>query len=314
VTPGTNEEIKKIVKDFCGHENFDIVSNPEFLREGSAIDDFFQKNPIVLGSDSEKALGILETLYQPLIDKGRVLIKTNFATAELIKYAWNAFSAIKITYVNELSFLCNKTHADIVQLVFGMSFSDELLPMRNIIPGPGIGGSCLPKDTRAFSLSAKKMGSNLEILKASIEADTHHRDKIFAHLCRLINNNLEGKTIGILGLSFKANTDDIRCSPALDIIEKLLLNKAFVKAYDPKAMEQMKNVFPNIMYCDTAYDAIKDTDALLLLTDWNEFKFLDFELVAKLMKKRLVMDTRNIWSPLVLVNNGFNFINLGRFQ
>ena len=312
VPPGTNEAIKHTLKQCCKHENFDVVSNPEFLREGSALSDFFQKNPIVLGSDSDKALQIMETLYKSLIDSGRTLIKTNFITAELIKYAWNAFSAIKISYVNELAQLCNKVNANIADLAFGASFSDDLLPIRSIKPGPGIGGSCLPKDTRAFVSFATQCGIDLEILKSAIQSDIHHQEDILANFYQLIDNDLKGKTVAILGLSFKANTDDIRCSPAITVIENLLSKEAHIKVYDPQAMEHMKKLFPMITYCYNAYHTVQDADVLVLLTDWDEFKTLDLTCVANLMKQRRVMDLRNIWRPHALECAGFIYKNLGR--
>lgn len=312
VPVGTNQAVKKIIKQCCGHENFDVIANPEFLREGCALSDFFEKNPIVLGGDSEKALKSMEALYQPLLDKGRTLIKTNFATAELIKYAWNAFSSIKVSFVNELSHMCNKVNADIASLIFGMSFSDELLPVRNVIPGAGIGGSCLPKDCRAFVAFGEEIGAELEILKASIQSDLHHKQKIIAELYNLMDNKPERKKVTILGLSFKANTDDIRSSPAIMIIAKLLADGAHVVVYDPQAMEQMKKLFPEVTYCDTAYQAVRDADVLLMLTDWDEFKTLDFRYIAGLMKQQKVMDTKNMWSPLELKSAGFIFKNLGK--
>lgn len=314
VPPGTNEAMKLLVTHHCNHSNFDVVSNPEFLREGCAISDFFQKNPIVLGSDSDKALEIMEQVYQPLCKSGRELIKTNFPTAELIKYAWNAFSTIKISYVNELSLLCNKLGADAYKVIFGMSFSDDLLPMRNIQPGPGIGGSCLPKDTRGFASFAEKNDLTLGILEAAIQADYHHKQRMRSEFFNLLDNKIAHKKIALLGLSFKANTDDIRSSPAIMFIENLLAANAHISVYDPKAMNNMQKLFPDITYCSSAYEAVDDADALLLLTDWDEFKALDIKHIANIMKQPIVMDTRNMWSPNLLKDAGFIFKNLGRIQ
>lgn len=314
VPPGTNEIIKKQIQQSCGHKNFDVISNPEFLREGSAINDFFDKNPVVLGSDSNKAFEIMETIYRPLLNKGRELIKTNFVTAELIKYGWNTFSTMKISYVNTLADICEKINADIYSLIFGMSFSDNLLPIRNIKPGPGIGGSCLLKDTNAFALFARKVGIDLDMATTALKSNIDHKQNIWNEFYNLMQNNLTQKTVAVLGLSFKANTNDIRSSPAITFITNLLAHGALVKAYDPQAIEQMKMLFPEITYCQSAYQALESADALLLLTDWDEFKVLDFTIIASIMKHAIVMDTRNIWDPVALKKAGFKFKNLGRIS
>lgn len=311
---GTCQDAQVTLQKLCGHHNFAVVSNPEFLREGSALYDFFEKNPIVLGSDSEYALNIMEELYKPLIADGRTLIKTNFATSEAIKYAWNAFSTIKIAYTNELSHLCNTVGADIFTLMLGVSFSEKLLPIGTVKPGPGIGGSCLPKDTKAFVSFAKKHNLDFDIVQSAINANSNHTQKILNSLYALLDNTVAQKTVAILGLAFKPNTDDIRSSPAIYAIKKLLCDGAIVKAYDPYAQKNMQILIPEALYCSSVNQAIKDADALILITDWEEFKTIDLQTIANLMKQKIIIDTRNMWNPQDLNRHGFTYHNLGRIN
>jgi UDPglucose 6-dehydrogenase len=309
---GTNNRLKSLLIDaLCCDALFDVVSNPEFLREGSALQDFFHKNPVVIGSDSEKALTIMENLYRPLIDSGIVLIKTDLASAETIKYAWNAYSAIKIAYVNQLSHLCNAVGANILTVVQGMSFSEKLLPVHMLKPGPGFGGSCLPKDTAALVAMGKKLGVDVNIVSAARLANDAHKKKIAHEFYELLEKSVAGKKIAVLGLSFKANTDDIRYSAAIDILKMLVADGAFVYAYDPQAMNNMKSLIPEVFYCSSAEEALRGADGVLLLTEWDEFKDLDLEKVANIMSHKVVMDARNVWDPIRLRALQFTFKNLG---
>lgn len=312
VPVGTNVYAKQFLQDAVGDVPFDVISNPEFLREGSALADFFTCNPIVVGSDSQRALDIFHELYNPLIQQGTPFIQTDFATAELIKYAWNGYSATKISYVNELCHLCNAAGADVDTVVLGMSYGEHLLPIGTVRPGPGIGGSCLPKDTNALVAMADNFGIDFSIVKTVIDSIASQKQKVVKKIYELLENNIEGKTVAVLGLSFKRNTDDIRYSPGIDVLSALLQGGALVKAYDPAAMNNMKNILPDVQYCGSAYEAIADADALVLLTDWDEFKTLDLERVAKLMKNKNIFDGRNMWSPRELKGLGFTFANLGR--
>ncbi len=310
---GTNKLVQSLLEECTSDQvKFDVVSNPEFLREGSALEDFMKKNPIVIGSNSKQALSIIKDLYRPLCEKGILLITTDFTTAETIKYAWNAFSATRIAYINELAQLCNAVGANIFTVITGMSFSDQLLPTHAIKPGPGIGGSCLPKDTRALIAIGESVGVDLSIVKAVVQADLKQRQKITEYLYNLLDNAVQGKTVAVLGLSFKANTDDVRYSPAIFIMNKLLRDGAYVKAYDPQAMKNMENIIPDVQYCKTLEQAIKGTDAILILTDWDEFKNINLAWVSNLVNKRIVVDARNIWNPKTLMDLGFQFTNLGR--
>jgi UDPglucose 6-dehydrogenase len=309
---GTNKRIKALLRDMVGvNAQFDIVSNPEFLREGCALQDFFKINPIVLGSDSDNALAIMENLYQPLIETGITLIKTDLASAETIKYAWNCYSSIKVAYVNQLSHLCNVAGANIATVVKGVGFSEKLLPIHTVKPGPGFGGSCLPKDTAALVAMSKTLGVDVSLVKAARQANETHKEKIFQEFLQLLGNSVENKKIAVLGLSFKANTDDIRYSPAIDMIKKLLEAGAHVYAYDPQAMEHMKELIPNAHYCISIDEALMAADAMILLTEWDEFKHLELSHVAAIMAHKVIMDTRNIWNPKELQDLQFVYKNLG---
>lgn len=310
---GTNKKLKQMLCEMSNaSDSFDVVSNPEFLREGSALQDFLFNNPIVIGSDSEKALAVMEHLYKPLVDNGTTLIKTNnFANAETIKYAWNAYSAIKILYVDQLSRLCSAVDANIETVTEGMSFSEKLLPIHCVKPGPGIGGSCLPKDTAALIAMSKKLDVEMSIVAEARRVNENHRIAIINDFENMLNDAIDGKKIAILGLSFKANTDDVRYSAAIDISRELLSRGACIYAYDPQAMNNMKKLIPEIHYCSSAAEALMSADALLLLTDWDEFKNLDLSHVAKIMAHPILMDTRNMFDPKELKRLNFNFKNLG---
>lgn len=306
-----------IVRDLVSSTNssgspFAIVSNPEFLREGSAISDLFERNPIVVGSDSQEAHQIMKAVYQPIIDQGADFIATNPASAEIIKYAWNTFLGVRISYVNELADLCNAANADIFQVVYGMSLGEKVYPTSKLRPGPGIGGSCLPKDTQALVCKAEELGIDLQMVKAFITSNQKQKRNVVNHIYTLLDGQVEGKTVAILGLAFKANTDDIRYSTAIPVINKLLADGAHVKAYDPAAMDNMKQLYPDVEYCGSASEALKGADVVALITEWQEFKQLKLEHVAQLVRSRNIFDGRNIWNPKELKALGFTYRNLGR--
>lgn len=314
VPVGTNKKVKELIYQCCGdYKKFDLVSNPEFLRAGAALKDLYEKNPIVIGSDSQKALDIMAELYDPLIQTGISLIKANdFATSEMMKYAWNSLVALKVSYVNELSRFCNACNADLFKVVKGMSFNDLVLPFKNVRPGPGLGGSCLPKDTRAFVKMGEDIGVDLTMIKAAINSSKIQKRFVVKLLYRLLQEDVRGKTIGVLGLSFKANTDDIRKSPAIKVIAKLLQDGARVKAYDPRAIQNMKQIFPHIEYCENVEQVAKGSDGLIALTDWSDIKGANLKTIAKLVKNKIIVDGRNMYDPAELRKNGFVFANLGR--
>jgi len=281
--------------------DFDVVSNPEFLREGSAVYDFTHPDKIVIGTESPKALKIMQEIYRPLYIIDTPFVITNPETAELIKYACNAFLATKITFINE---------ADVHQIAKAMGLDGRISP-KFLHPGPGYGGSCFPKDTEALYHFSSTSGYEFKLLKGVISANKRQRelmvDKIKHHL-----GNLKGKTIGILGLAFKQNTDDIRKSPSLDIIKLLLKEKAKIKCFDPLAMDNTKKILPNLIYCQDEYETAKASDALVIATEWNQFRNLDLLKIKKLLKTPILIDLRNLHDPAKARDLGFTYEGVGR--
>jgi len=288
---------------------FSVVSNPEFLREGSAVEDFLNPDRIVLGADNTQALSIIKEIYQPLLDKGSILITTNLQTSELIKYAANAMLALKLTFINQIANLADKVSADTKIIAQGIG-SDKRIGYYFLNAGPGYGGSCFPKDTQALWYIAHQHNVPLEIVKATIIANEYQKTVPVQKLKKLfkkkdVSGNLRGKKIAILGLAFKGNTDDIRYSPAITIIEQLLLEGAIVTAYDEAAIKNMKALFPDILYFDCPYEAVKNSDAIIIATEWESFKSLDFDYIATLVKTKIIIDARNIIDPQILKGAGF---------
>lgn len=308
---GTGMHIKSIIEQNPANVGkFDMVSNPEFLREGVAIKDFMYPDRIVIGSSSNKAAGIMQELYQPLTDDGAILLATNLPSSEMIKYASNAMLAIKISFANEMSQFADAVGADIKDVTRGMGLDKRINPSF-LQPGPGFGGSCFPKDSNALLYMGKQNGLDLRSVKASLDVNDDQRLKVIAKLDKLVPD-LKGKTIGVLGLAFKANTDDIRVAPSLDIIEYLIEHGATVKAYDPAAMENTKKLYPNVSYMTNAYDTITGADAVLVLTEWDEFKNLDLKKMSELVANKIIVDARNLYDPIELKKLGFACDNIGR--
>lgn len=312
VPVGTHARVKSWLEEYASSlVDYDLISNPEFLREGSALSDFFSMNPIVLGGVSEKAFLIMEDLYKPLLEQGIALFRTDYASAEMIKYASNAFFALRISYANELSRLCNKTGADIGTIIAAMSTIARLLPNESLKPGPGIGGSCLLKDVGALINIADELDVNANMVRSIRDADVAQRNYIMSLLLEQIGL-LEGKTIAILGLSFKANTNDVRESAAINIMLRLLREGARIQAYDPQAMRDMKEIVPEAEYCGSMIEAMRGADALLILTEWDEFRHMNLCHIKQYMHTPLVIDARNILDPQDAGNCGIQLINLGR--
>ncbi len=312
VPVGTGFKIKEIInKNLEKSIKFDIVSNPEFLREGSAVDDFMRPNRVVIGAESEHAIAIMKDLYRPLYLLETPFVITDIPTAELIKYATNSFLATKISFINEISALCEAVGANINTIAKAMGLDGRIGP-KFLHAGIGFGGSCLPKDTRALVKIAEEKGVNLRIVNAAIEANENQKERLTKKIIDAFDGKLENKTIGILGLSFKPNTDDIRESPALFIINRLLQEKANIKAFDPAAIENTKNVFPHLAYCHDAYSVAKDVDAIVIVTEWNQFRNLDLTKIKKLMKDKFFFDFRNIYEPEKVRNLGFKYFSVGR--
>ena len=311
VPVGTGERLREIIAQNLKEKiDFDVASNPEFLREGSAIEDFLRPNRIIIGSDSPRAVAILKDLYRPLYLLETPFVVTDIRTAEMIKYASNAFLATKISFINEIANLCEKVGADVNQVAKGMGL-DKRIGSKFLHPGPGYGGSCFPKDTIALVHLAKEQGLSLELLDAVGRVNLRQRTVMIEKIRQALGG-LKEKTIAVLGLSFKPNTDDIRESPAVDIIRALLEMGAQIRAYDPEAMPGARKVLKTITYCQDAYDAAQGADAVVLITEWNQFRNLDLEHLRKGLREPVFVDLRNVYDKQRAVQAGFRYFSVGR--
>lgn len=308
---GTGEWLRKFVSENLKVEtDFGVASNPEFLREGAAIDDFMRPDRVVIGSNEEKAIEVMKELYRPLYLIETPIVITSLEAAELIKYAANAFLATKITFINEVANLCDAIGCDVHDVARGMGM-DNRIGRKFLHPGPGYGGSCFPKDTRALTTVADQFGVETRIVDAVIDANEKQREAMIPKIEKLVGD-LKGKKIGMLGLSFKPETDDMRESPAIDIIHKLIEKGATVRAFDPVAMEEAKHFVTGVEYATDEYDAIKGADALVIVTEWNQFRALDMEKVKELLNVPKIADLRNIYEPAVMRDLGFEYVGVGR--
>lgn len=311
VPVGTGQKIREIIsRNLKGKVDFDIVSNPEFLREGSAIEDFMRPNRVVIGAKSPQAIAIMKDLYKPLYLIETPFVITDVETAELIKYASNSFLATKISFINEMANLCEKIGADVHMVAKGMGLDQRIGP-KFLHPGPGYGGSCLPKDTNALLKMAQDHGVALSIVEAVVQAN----DKQRAYVVQKIRNAMGTfgkKTIAVLGLSFKPNTDDIRDAPSLYIIKILSEGGARIKAFDPVSMREVAKTYPHITFSKDPYDAVKGADALVIVTEWNLFRNLDLDRMKKLMKGDFFFDLRNVYDPEKVKEKGFQYFGVGR--
>ena len=313
VPVGTGKMIADIIKKHQKVKtNFDVASNPEFLREGSAIEDFLRPNRVVIGASSEQATAILKDLYRPLYLIETPFLITNVETAEMIKYASNAFLATKISFINEIANLCERVGADVHGVAKGMGL-DKRIGSKFLHPGPGYGGSCFPKDTRALSQLAKKNNCELKIVKSTIEVNQRQRTIMIDKIRKAVGE-IKGKTIGILGLSFKPNTDDTRESPAIEIAKTLIRRGAKIRTYDPEALETAKAIFNSskVTYCKDAYEVAKGSNALVIATEWNQFRMLDMKRIKRLLKKPVLIDLRNVYEPGDVKKLGFLYTSVGR--
>ena len=311
---GTGGEIiKTLSNDFEEGFDFDYVSNPEFLREGSAVKDFLWPDRIIIGTTSDKAYETMCDIYRPLYINKNPIMHTTIETAEMIKYASNSFLALKISYINEIANLCETVGADIHDVASAMG-KDGRISDKFLHPGPGFGGSCFPKDLESLIAKSKEKNIPMETLRAAKKANDNQKAKMGTKLENLISSSLKGKKIAVLGLSFKANTDDIRKSSSIDIIEFILSKGGIVRAYDPIANASMMELFNNISYFEDVYDAIKGADALVVMTEWNEFRALDLPRIKNIMESAFVLDTRNIINMSELSKLGFVYDNVGRIK
>lgn len=311
VPVGTGKWLREFVKkNLKIQTNFGVASNPEFLREGAAIQDFMRPDRVVIGSNEEDAIAIMKDLYRPLYLIETPIVITSLESAELIKYAANAFLATKISFINEIANLCDKIGCDVHDVARGIGM-DKRIGGKFLHPGPGFGGSCFPKDTRALSTVAKQFGSETRIVDAVIEVNELQRRAMIPKIESLVGD-FAGKQIAVLGLSFKPETDDMRESPAIDIIKEIQARGAKVRAYDPVAMEEAKHCLPDIEYASDEYSAIKGADALVFMTEWNQFRALDMEKVKSLLKSPKIADLRNIYEPQDMRALGFEYVGVGR--
>ncbi len=308
---GTGNWIKEVIrKNQKNDHRFSVVSNPEFLREGSAIEDFMRPDRVVIGAEDSEAIAIIKDLYAPLYLIETPFVITNLATAELIKYASNAFLATKISFINELANLCDRVQADVHHVAKGMGL-DRRIGSKFLHPGPGFGGSCFPKDTSALVEMAKKKDYEFRIVKATLDVNRQQRRIAFEKI-ETASGFLKGKTVGILGLSFKPNTDDMRDAPSISIIDSIQKSGAQVKTFDPVAMGEAGKVLKNVTFCEDVYDTAKDADLLVFMTEWNQFRQLDINRLKKLMRTPTIVDLRNIYEPEKMKEYGFKYVAVGR--
>jgi UDPglucose 6-dehydrogenase len=288
-----------------------VASNPEFLREGSAIGDFMRPDRVVIGTGSERARGVMRRIYRPLYLIERPILFTKLETSELIKYAANAFLAAKITFINEIADLCERLGADVHDVAKGIGL-DGRIGAKFLHPGPGYGGSCFPKDTMALVRTAQEAQSPLRIIETVADINDRRKKAMAARVIAACGGSVAGKTIAMLGLTFKPNTDDMRESPSLDIVAALLAAGARVKAHDPEGMVEAKKLMPGIEYCAGPYEAMLGADALVIVTEWNAFRSLDLARMKAALKAPVVVDLRNVYNPREMAAAGFRYASIGR--
>ncbi len=311
VPVGTGREVERIIREARPDAEFDVASNPEFLREGSAIGDFMRPDRVVIGTGTERAREVMRQLYRPLFLIETPIVMTELETAELIKYAANAFLAVKITFINEIADLCEKVGANVQEVARGIGLDNRIGP-KFLHAGPGFGGSCFPKDTRALALTAQEYGSPVRIVETVIAVNEARRDALAGRVIAACGGSVAGKRIGLLGLAFKPNTDDMREAPALALVPALEAAGAVVSAYDPEATEQARSHLPNVIYAGHAYEALDGAHALVLLTEWDQFRALDLARVRRLLREPIVVDLRNVYAREEMQRHGFVYHGIGR--
>ena len=311
VPVGTGREVEKIILGFNADADFDVVSNPEFLREGSAIGDFLRPDRVVIGTGSERARDTMRHLYRPLFLIETPILFTTRPTAEMIKYAANAFLATKITFINEIADLCEVTDADVQDVAKGIGLDGRIGP-KFLHAGPGYGGSCFPKDTLALVRTAGEAGHPLRIVEAVTIVNDERKGRMAVKIVAACGGSVDGKVIAVLGLTFKPNTDDMREAPSLGIIAGLQAGGAKIRAFDPEGMDEAKALLDGVEWCEDAYDAVTGAEALTIVTEWNEFRALDLERVKSLMKSPVMVDLRNIYDPDEMAAAGFRYTCVGR--
>lgn len=308
---GTIRQFGNLIRHCNPMCDFDLAYTPEFLKEGSSVKDFCEPERIVIGTESEKARNVFYQILRPLVSKNIPFLFTSIESAEMIKYAANSFLAVKISFINEIANLCDQTGADVFEVSHAIGL-DSRIGEKFLNPGPGYGGSCLPKDTTNLLHEAHKLDVDLKVIQAAVDANNLQTNLILQKLYKLLKQPVTDKTITILGLAFKGNIDDVRSSPSLKIIDELLKQGAHIKTYDPMAMENTKKLFPQLEYCSSSYKAAEDSDAVMLLTDWREFENIDLEKLHHSMRNAIFVDARNMIPPQKLIQAGFRYENVGR--
>lgn len=311
VPVGTGEKLREVIKaNQTGKFRFDIVSNPEFLREGSAIEDFMRPNRVVIGADSDQAVAIMKDLYRPLYLLETPFVVTDIPTAEMIKYASNAFLAVKISFINEIATLCERVGADVQMVSKGMGL-DHRIGSKFLHAGPGFGGSCFPKDLAALVQTGERAGYPMQIASTASKVNAEQRVRMVEKIQKTMGS-VKGKTFAMLGLSFKPNTNDIRDAPALAIAQELMKQGATIRAYDPAALEEASRTVPGLIPCHDLYHAAEGADGVILMTEWNQFRTLDFERLKKTVRQPILFDLRNVYDSDRVVGFGFQHISVGR--
>lgn len=311
VPVGTGREVEAIIRRVRPDAEFDVCSNPEFLREGAAINDFMRPDRVVIGADHDRARQVMRELYRPLHLIETPIVFTSLETSELIKYAANTFLATKITFINEVADLCEKVGADVHDVAKGIGL-DGRIGGKFLHPGPGYGGSCFPKDTLALVRTAQEAGAPLRIVETVVDINDRRKKSMATKIINACGGTVSGKIIAILGVTFKPNTDDMRDSPSLDIIPALQGAGARIRAYDPEGMDEARGMLSSVDWCESAYETMDGADAVALLTEWNEFRGLDLERVKSLLSAPIMVDLRNVYNPDDMIAAGFNYICVGR--
>ena len=311
VPVGTGREVADILRRVCPNERFDVASNPEFLREGSAIEDFMRPDRVVIGAHSDRAREVMRQLYRPLYLSETPMLFTEIETAELIKYAANAFLATKITFINEIADLCERVGGDVQDVARGIGL-DGRIGRKFLHAGPGFGGSCFPKDCKALVRTAREAEANLSIVETVVAVNEARKARMAGKIVDACGGTVAGKTLAVLGLTFKPNTDDMRDAPSLEILPRLAAAGCTIRAFDPEGVAEAKKLLPDLLYCRDAYETMEGADALVLLTEWNEFRALDLVRVGRLLAEPLVIDLRNIYQPAEMATARLRYISVGR--
>ncbi len=311
VPVGTGDQVEALMRELAPNADFEVISNPEFLREGVAIADFTDPDRVIIGTTDERARDLMARLYRPFSALGPPIVFTDRRTSELLKYSANAFLATKISFINEIADLCEAVGANVTDLAFGMGL-DNRIGSKYLAPGPGYGGSCFPKDTIALLDIAKKVGAQARIVEQVVNVNEARKESMAQKVIDLCGGSVKGMTVAVLGLAFKPDTDDIRETPAFPIIRALQTAGADIRVFDPAAMEESKDHLKNVTYCRDAYDCASGTDAVVLATEWKQFSVLDFDRLAKIMTGKKFADLRNVYAPIDVRRHGFDYVSIGR--